>query len=54
MTLYEVPDRVERFTALLNSAKKGRDWFEAFAGAAPAWFDLYLGLEFSAAQIKTC
>jgi hypothetical protein len=49
----EVPDRVAQFTALLNSAKKGRDWFEAFAGAAPAWFDLFLGLESSAAQIES-
>ncbi len=53
LTLYGVPDRVEQFTTLLTSAKKGRDWFEAFAGAAPAWFDLFLGLESSAAQIES-
>ena len=51
--LYGIPERVEQFSELLNSAKKGRDWFEAFAGTAPAWFDLFLGLESSAAQIES-
>ncbi|MGH3822294.1 MAG: helix-turn-helix domain-containing protein [Pseudonocardiaceae bacterium] len=53
LTLYGIPERVEQFNELLTSAKKGRDWFEAFAGAAPAWFDLFLGLESSAAQIES-
>ncbi|MGH4007027.1 MAG: helix-turn-helix domain-containing protein [Pseudonocardiaceae bacterium] len=53
LSLYGIPERVEQFTELLNSTKKGRDWFEAFAGAAPAWFDLFLGLESSAAQIES-
>lgn len=51
--LYGIPERVERFSELLTSAKKGRDWFGAFTGAAPAWFDLFLGLESSAAQIES-
>lgn len=53
LTLYGVPERVDRFTELLTSAKKGRDWFEAFKGAAPDWFDLFLGLESSAGQIES-
>jgi transcriptional regulator with XRE-family HTH domain len=53
LNLYGIPERVEQFAELLNSAKKSRDWFEAFAGAAPAWFDLFLGLESSAAQIES-
>ncbi|MGH3832657.1 MAG: helix-turn-helix domain-containing protein [Pseudonocardiaceae bacterium] len=53
LTLYGVPERVERFAELVSSAKKGRDWFEVFAGAAPPWFDLFLGLESSAAQIES-
>jgi len=53
LSLYGIPERVEQFAELLNSAKKGRDWFEAFTGAAPAWFDLFLGLESSAAQIES-
>ena len=53
LSLYGIPERVEQFTELLNSAKRGRDWFEAFTGAAPAWFDLFLGLESSAAQIES-
>ena len=53
LTLYGVPDRVEQFATLLTSAKKGRDWFDAFTGGAPAWFDLFLGLESSAAQIES-
>lgn len=53
LNFYGIPDRVDQFAELLTSAKKGRDWFEAFAGAAPAWFDLFLGLESSAAQIES-
>lgn len=53
LSLYGVPERVAQFNELLSSAKKGRDWFGAFAGAAPAWFDLFLGLESSAAQIES-
>jgi transcriptional regulator with XRE-family HTH domain len=53
LSLYGIPERVEQFAELLNSTKKGRDWFEAFTGAAPAWFDLFLGLESSAAQIES-
>src|SRR5262245_40225374 len=53
LSLYGIPERVEQFTELLNSAKKGRDWFGAFADTAPAWFDLFLGLESSAAQIES-
>jgi transcriptional regulator with XRE-family HTH domain len=53
LNLYGIPERVKQFSELLNSAKKSRDWFEAFASTAPAWFDLFLGLESSAAQIKS-
>lgn len=53
LTLYGVPERVERFAELVSSAKKGRDWFEVFAGAAQPSFALFLGLESSAAQIES-
>ncbi|MGH3626384.1 MAG: helix-turn-helix domain-containing protein [Sciscionella sp.] len=53
LELYGVPERGEQFAELLRSAKKGRDWFEAFPGSAPAWFDLFLGLESSAGQIES-
>ncbi|MGH3827692.1 MAG: helix-turn-helix domain-containing protein [Pseudonocardiaceae bacterium] len=52
LTLYGVPERAERFAELVNSAKKGRDWFEVFTAAQP-WFTLFLGLESSAAQIES-
>lgn len=53
LRLYGMPERVELFNELLTAAKKGRDWFEAFVGAAPSWFDLFLGMESSAAQIES-
>lgn len=52
LTLYGVPERVERFAELVTSAKKGRDWFEVFTAAQPS-FTLFLGLESSAAQIES-
>ncbi len=53
LTIYGVPERVESFAELLSSAKKGRDWVTAFAGVARPSFDLFLGLESSAAQIES-
>ncbi|MBA0127256.1 helix-turn-helix domain-containing protein [Haloechinothrix sp. YIM 98757] len=52
LTLYGASDREDRFIELLKAARTGSDWWTQFAGAAPAWFDLYLGLESSAAQIE--
>ncbi|MGH3854503.1 MAG: helix-turn-helix domain-containing protein [Pseudonocardiaceae bacterium] len=53
LTLYGVPERAERFAELVSAAKKGRDWFEVFAGAAQPSFALFLGLESSAAQMES-
>ncbi|WP_169732971.1 helix-turn-helix domain-containing protein [Haloechinothrix halophila] len=51
--LYGASDREERFVDLLKAARSGSDWWTPFAGAAPKWFDLFLGLESSATQIES-
>jgi transcriptional regulator with XRE-family HTH domain len=50
---YDAEDRIPAFVELLDGARAGRDWWTPFAGAAPSWFHLYLGLETSAEQISS-
>ncbi|MGH3623847.1 MAG: helix-turn-helix domain-containing protein [Sciscionella sp.] len=49
---YGAADRLPAFLELVDAAKKGRDWWEPFKGAAPKWFDLFLGLESCAERIE--
>jgi hypothetical protein len=51
--LYGVADRTEDFVVLVDAARKGKDWWKPFEGAAPEWFNLYLAQESSAATIET-
>ncbi|MGH3978756.1 MAG: helix-turn-helix domain-containing protein, partial [Pseudonocardiaceae bacterium] len=53
LDFYGVAERTESFLELLTAARKGKDWWLPFAGTAPPWFDLFLGLETSAAQIES-
>ncbi|MGH3719075.1 MAG: helix-turn-helix domain-containing protein [Pseudonocardiaceae bacterium] len=50
---YGVAERTAPFQELVDAARKGRDWWLPFKGAAPEWFDLYLGMESSARQIDS-
>ncbi|MBV9010516.1 MAG: helix-turn-helix domain-containing protein [Pseudonocardiales bacterium] len=50
---YGVAERTAAFLELVDAARKGRDWWLPFKGAAPEWFDLYLGMESSAVQIDS-
>ncbi len=50
---YEVPERLPFFLDLIDAARKGRNWWDRLAGTAPAWFDLFLGLEAGAAEINS-
>jgi transcriptional regulator with XRE-family HTH domain len=51
---YDAGDRTAAFLELLAAARKGKDWWlVSFEGVAPKWFDLYLGMEASAAQIDS-
>jgi transcriptional regulator with XRE-family HTH domain len=50
---YGVAERTAAFQDLVDAARKGRDWWLPFKGAAPEWFDLYLGMESSAVQIDS-
>jgi transcriptional regulator with XRE-family HTH domain len=53
LDFYGVAERIQPFVALLTAARTGKDWWTPFAGTAPSWFDLYLGLESAASQIET-
>ncbi|MGH3830541.1 MAG: helix-turn-helix domain-containing protein [Pseudonocardiaceae bacterium] len=50
---YGVAERTAPFQELVDAARKGRDWWLPFKGAAPEWFNLYLAMESSASQIDS-
>ncbi|MEO7195484.1 MAG: helix-turn-helix transcriptional regulator [Pseudonocardiaceae bacterium] len=50
---YGVAERTAPFQDLVDAARRGRDWWLPFKSATPEWFDLYLGMESSAAQIDS-
>jgi len=53
LDFYGASERTSAFLELVDAARKGKDWFAPFKGAGPEWFDLYLGMESSAAQIES-
>jgi transcriptional regulator with XRE-family HTH domain len=50
---YGAANRIPAFLELLDAARNGRDWWLPFAGVAPSWFDLFLGLENIAEKIDS-
>ena len=50
---YGVPERLPFLLDLVEVARKGRNWWDKLAGAAPSWLDLYLGLEAGAAELSS-
>jgi transcriptional regulator with XRE-family HTH domain len=50
---YGVPERLPFLLDLVEAARKGRNWWDKLAGAAPSWLDLYLGLEAGAAELSS-
>jgi transcriptional regulator with XRE-family HTH domain len=50
---YGAASRIPAFVELLDAARSGRDWWVPYAGAAPSWFDLFLGLESIAEKISS-
>jgi transcriptional regulator with XRE-family HTH domain len=53
LDFYGVGEKIPSFVDLLASAKSGKDWWQPFKDTAPAWFNLFLGLESAAAQIES-
>jgi transcriptional regulator with XRE-family HTH domain len=53
LDFYQIGERIPSFVELRNAARGAKDWWEPFKGAAPAWFDLFLGLEGAATQIES-
>lgn len=52
MAFYNVGERVEDFLALVDAARKGKDWWADFPGV-PEWLDLLLGMEAAAVTIHS-
>ncbi|MCA1675366.1 MAG: helix-turn-helix domain-containing protein, partial [Actinobacteria bacterium] len=50
---YGVPERLPFLLDLVEAARKGRNWWDRLADAAPSWLDLYLGLEAGAAELSS-
>jgi hypothetical protein len=51
---YGAAKRIPAFLELLDAARTGQDWWTAaYAGTAPSWFELFLGLEASAERISS-
>ena len=50
---YAADERTAAFLDLVDAARRGRDWWIPFKGAAPEWFDLFLAMESSAVQIDS-
>jgi transcriptional regulator with XRE-family HTH domain len=53
LDFYGAAERTAAFLDLVDAARKGHDWWLPFKGAAPEWFDLFLGMESSAVQIDS-
>jgi transcriptional regulator with XRE-family HTH domain len=49
---YGVPERLADFAALLDAARKGKNWWTHLADAVPPWFNEYLGFEAGAAELR--
>lgn len=52
LPMYGAPERTEPFLALVNAAKKGKDWWTDFPGV-PSWLELLLSMEAAAATIHS-
>jgi hypothetical protein len=52
LELYRVQDRTEAFLALVDAARRGKDWWADFPGV-PKWLDLLLGMEAAAVRIHS-
>jgi transcriptional regulator with XRE-family HTH domain len=50
---YGRSDDVPFMRELLTAAKRARNWWTAFSGVVPKWFDLFLGLESGAAELSS-
>ncbi|WP_026316306.1 helix-turn-helix domain-containing protein [Actinokineospora enzanensis] len=51
--LYGKEDRIPFMLELHSAARKARNWWSGLSGKVPSWFDLFLGLESSAAELSS-
>jgi hypothetical protein len=52
LQLYGVAERTDAFLALVDAARRGKDWWTDFPGV-PKWLDLLLGMEAAAVTIHS-
>lgn len=52
LNYYGRPERLDDFAALVEAARKGKNWWNHLAEAVPEWFDEYLGFEAGAAELR--
>lgn len=53
LAFYGAGERTAAFLDLVDAGRRRKDWWLPFKGTAPEWFNLYLGMETSAAQIES-
>jgi transcriptional regulator with XRE-family HTH domain len=53
LVLYGKEDHIPFMRELLSAARKARKWWTAMSGAVPKWFDLFLGLESGARELRS-
>jgi transcriptional regulator with XRE-family HTH domain len=51
LNFYGKTEHIPFMRELLAAARRARNWWTGMPGAAPKWFDLYLGLESGAAEL---
>jgi uncharacterized protein DUF5753/helix-turn-helix protein len=53
LLFYGKDERIPFMCELLRAARKKSNWWKAFSGAVPQWFDLYLAMESGATEISS-
>jgi transcriptional regulator with XRE-family HTH domain len=53
LLFYAKDERIPFMCELLRAARKKANWWKAFSGAVPEWFDLFLALESGATEISS-
>lgn len=49
---YGVPDRLDFFVEVVEKARRGKDWWTAYSGHVPTWFNLFLAMESAATRVQ--
>ncbi len=50
---YGVPERLDFFVGVVDKARRGKDWWTAYSGHVPTWFNLFLAMESAATRLQS-